>query len=260
MMDGSKSHHNGHGHGHHGGVDDDGFAGIEPETIGLNIPFGPFVSVVAALLAVPAPGLPIAAGENGPSTAQSSLFWTYDAHTGLHVQTAPGFLTTASGDGGFSLNVRPDGAWALKFDGSGTVIGYDADDHPLPAPPPPPPAGNTTVYVTKNGAAGVNGSAGHLTIDGNGSAANPVIGFDTISGGIGDYMIGGSGTGGGGPGGNGNCAIYTDSAGPVLVDMQNGFGYGGTAEGNVLVNMNQVRGSFFTNVLIGNANGTDLKS
>src|SRR6185312_8785819 len=211
MMDGSKSHHNGHGHGHHGGVDDDGFAGIEPETIGLNIPFGPFVSVVAALLAVPAPGLPIAAGENGPSTAQSSLFWTYDAHTGLHVQTAPGFLTTASGDGGFSLNVRPDGAWALKFDGSGT-------------------------------------------------AANPVIGFDTISGGIGDYMIGGSGTGGGGPGGNGNCAIYTDSAGPVLVDMQNGFGYGGTAEGNVLVNMNQVRGSFFTNVLIGNANGTDLKS
>ena len=46
----------------------------------------------------------------------------------------------------------------------------------------------------------------------------------------------------------------------VLVDMQNGNGYGGTAEGDVYVNMNQVRGSLYSNVLIGSSNGTDLKS
>ena len=42
--------------------------------------------------------------------------------------------------------------------------------------------------------------------------------------------------------------------------MQNGSGYGGNAEGNSYVNINQVRGSLNSNVLIGNASGTDLKS
>ena len=242
------------------GPDNGLFSHLELQNIGLDIPFGPFVSLVDALLNPPTPHFPIAAGENGPSTAQSNLFWTYNAHTGLQVQAAPGFLTTASGDGGFRLNVMPDGSWALQFDGSGKVIGYDAEDNPLPATPPPPPADNTILNVAVNGPVGVNASAGHITVNGNGSADQPVVGYDTISGGVGDYMIGGDGTGGGGPGGHGNCAVYTSSPGSILVDAQNGFGYGANAEANVYVNINQIRGSFFSNVLIGNASGTDLKS
>jgi hypothetical protein len=46
----------------------------------------------------------------------------------------------------------------------------------------------------------------------------------------------------------------------VLIDGQDGLGFGGSAEGNVLVNINQLRGSLFSNVLIGNAAGEDLKS
>jgi hypothetical protein len=42
--------------------------------------------------------------------------------------------------------------------------------------------------------------------------------------------------------------------------MQNGRGYGSNAEGNVFYNINQVRGSFAPNVLIGASTGSDLKS
>jgi hypothetical protein len=141
-----------------------------------------------------------------------------------------------------------DGSWVLKFDGSNKVIS-SADNTPVP----PPPAGNAVVNVPGTGPASVNAGAGHLTVNGG-------AGYDTISGGVGDYMIGGSGTLGGGLAGKGNCAVYTSSTGSILVDMQNGFGYGGAADGDVYVNMNQVRGTFQSNVLIGNSNGTDLKS
>ena len=89
---------------------------------------------------------------------------------------------------------------------------------------------------------------------------NGGLGWDTFQGGAGDYMIGGSGTAGGGLAGKGNCAIYTASPGSVLVDMQNSHGYGGNAEGNTYVNMNQVRGSLNSNVMIGGTTGTDLKT
>lgn len=243
----------------HGLDDDNGFAGIDPQYIGLDVPFHAFVSLASAIIAAP-PVVPIAAGKLDDTPNQAALYWTYDKATGLHVQAAPGFLSTATGDGGFSLNVTPDGAWALKFDGSSTVIGYDADDNPVSPPPPPPPTGNIELDATSKGPSSINASAGHITVNGNGSASNPVVGYDTIQGGVGDYMIGGNGTGGAGPGGKGNCALYSASPGSVLVDMQNGFGYGGNAEGNVLVNMNQVRGSVFTNIEIGNSHGTDLKS
>ncbi|HEY1932076.1 MAG TPA: hypothetical protein VGG99_08695 [Acetobacteraceae bacterium] len=253
----SKTQHS--GFGNCDGKDDNVFTGIGPQMLGLNLPFDPFVSLVDALIPNPIPFLPIAAGDNGPTPAQSNMFWTYDQITGLHVETAAGYLSGAPGTGGFNLNVLPDGAWALQFDGTNTVIGANAGEAP-PAPPPPP-AGNAVLYVTQNGAdGGVNGTAGHLTINGDGSASDPVVGYDTISGGVDDYMIGGDGTGGAGPGGDGNCAIYLSGPGSVLVDMENGNGYGGSAQGDVMSNMNQVRGSAFSNVLIGKTTGTDLKS
>ena len=146
----SKAHHVGTGGPDCG--DDGTFTGIGPQMLGLNLPFDPFVSLVNALIDMPIPFLPIAVGENGPTQAQSNMFWTYNPLTGLHVETAAGYLSGAPGTGGFNMNVLPDGAWALQFDGTHTVIGADASG--TPPPPPPPPAGNTVLYITKNGADG----------------------------------------------------------------------------------------------------------
>ncbi len=205
-----------------------------------------FTALVDTIIAA-RPNPLITAGENGASGSTSQVFWTYTQGVGFALEAAPGFLTTATGNGGFDLFVGADGKWTLTFDDSKVTLG--SSDH---APVPSAPATNTTVDLP-SGAQSYNAVAGDLTVNGG-------TGYDTISGGVGDYMIGGSGTLGGGLAGDGNCAIYTDSATPVLVDMANGVGYGGTAEGNTYVNMNQVRGSYNTNVLIGAPTGTDLKS
>lgn len=253
-------------HGNGLGLDDNGFASIEPQDIGLNIPYGAFVSLASAIIA--APPLPVmAAGELDKTPNGTALYWTDDAVKGLHVQAAPGFLSTAAGDGGFSLNVTPDGAWALKFDGSNTVIGSG-----ISQTVPPPPANNTVVNLTGTGPGGT-GREGFAPPIPPGGTTTPGdytvyggVGYDTVSGGVGDYMVGGTGGGGGGAGGEGNCANYatssTATAGSsgVLLDMPDGLGYGGNAEGNVYINMNQVRGSLWSNVEIGSPNGTDLKS
>jgi hypothetical protein len=223
------------------------FASIQPQDIGLTLPYSGFVSLASAIIALP-PFLPVTGGELNKTPHGGALYYTYDPFTGLHVQASPGFLCTGTGNGGFALNVTTDGQWALKFDNSDTILGSG-----ISQPVPPPPAGNTTVDVGSF----YDASAGHITTQGG-------TGFDTITGGVGDYMIGGCGTGGGGAGGDGNCAYFTSGAsatyGSILVDMQDGLGYGGNAEGNVFVNMNQVRGSAFTNIEIGSASGTDLKS
>lgn len=232
------------------GKDNDG-AGIDQGNLGLQGSIPSFITLVDAILVAP-PRHELTAGRNGPTDAGSSIFWTYSEEGGLHLVAKQGFMTTATGDGGFSMTVRPDGEWKLRFDGTDKTIGSEHDDDG-PSGPPPPPAGNTGVTIPGTGAAFYNASAGHLTVNGG-------LGWDTISGGLGDYMIGGSGTLGGGLPGRGNCAVYSSSNASVLVDMQNGFGYGGNAEGNVYVNMNQVRGSLGANVLIGNRNGSDLKS
>lgn len=243
------------------GFDDGWYVNIQPAMLGLDVPYAPFVSVVTALMSLP-PNPLIAAGELGPSTADNNLFWTYNAWTGLDMQTGDGFLTGTSGTGGFSLRVLPDGSWALQFAGTDSRIFYNAiTQEQSTTSVPPPPAGNTEMDVAVNGPESVDASAGNITVNGNGSTDDPVTGYDTIQGGVGDYMIGGDGSLGGGPAGDGNCALFSESPGSVLLDMQNGNGYGGNAQGDVFVNMNQARGSTgFTNVLIGNANGTDLKS
>ena len=208
-----------------------------------------FISLVDAIIAAPLQPF-VTAGENGSGGATSNLFWAYSPYAGLVLETSGGFLTNQAGTGGFDLAVGTNGDWRLRFDGANTVIRGDA--HNTGAALPSPPAGNTVVDLPA-GANSYNAAAGNETVNGG-------TGWDTVQGGIGDYMIGGSGTLGGGLAGNGNCALYSTSPGSVLVDMQNGSGYGGNASGNVYVNMNQVRGSIYSNVLIGNSNGTDLKS
>jgi len=255
---------------------DDGCIGVGPNTLGLDGQLGPFfAAVVDALVQHPIPGLPIVAGENGATAASSTLFWTYDQRGGFTLEATPGYLTTAAGNGGFSMHVAPDGSWSLTFDGSGNTIGHYAGE-PAVAPPPPPP-GNTLVNTLVNpdlpgdkwteiapNEYSADASKGNITFDG---TQAPAPSFDTVQGGVGDYIIGGTAVS---PGATrefsgglalGNCAIYSESTSPVLVDGENGYGYGGSAEGNVLVNINQLRGSVnYSNVLIGETTGTDLKS
>ncbi len=238
------------------GLDDFGTGPvIDPVTLGLGRSMGGFIKLVDAVLSLPDNSF-VAAGRNGATDTSSNLFWIYGPDGGLHVRADAGYLTTQTGDGGFNLDVRADGSWSLSFDGSDTVIGHhndpqdDQGQSALPAPAP----GLNVVNIPGSGAAAFDGSKLPPSL------INGGMGWDTFQGGVGDYMIGGSGTAGGGLSGQGNCAVYTSSPGSILVDMQNGFGYGGNAEGNVYVNMNQTRGSLFSNVLIGNAAGTDLKS
>lgn len=247
-MKNTKTDEHGKGNGYAGDGFGDGTTGFGTDGLGLGLFTPSFITLVNAIVAPPP--LPfVTAGQNGASNTLSNLFWAYSPYAGLALETSAGFLTTQTGNGGFNLFVGTNGSWSLSFDGSNKVIGSNTCGNTTT---PPPPAGNTVVNLPGGGSS-YTATAGNITVNGG-------TGWDTIQGGVGDYMIGGSGTLGGGLAGNGNCALYSASPGSVLVDMQNGFGYGGTAEGNVYVNMNQTRGSLYSNVLIGNSSGTDLKS
>jgi Ca2+-binding RTX toxin-like protein len=68
-------------------------------------------------------------------------------------------------------------------------------------------------------------------------------GWDYLTGGLGaDYLDGGSAF---------DQAIYADSPVGVIVFLDHGLGFGGTAEGDVLVNIENLAGSEFDDVLIG---------
>jgi hypothetical protein len=254
-------HHDHDGHFGGDGWGDGGFPGLDsddfnacrldPWNLGLGRSIPGFITLADAIIAHPDNGIAVA-GRDGATDATSNLYWIYTPGGGLDVAASAGYLNTQTGNGGFNLEVRPDGSWSLSFDGSNKVIGHDADDGS--ATSPPPAAGLNEVTIPGTGAASFDASALPPSL------INGGLGWDTIQGGVGDYMIGGSGTAGGGVAGDGNCAVYSSSPGSVLVDMQNGFGYGGNADGDTYVNMNQARGSLFSNVLIGNVNGTDLKS
>jgi hypothetical protein len=249
--------------------DEDGSISFAPLNLGLNVQFGPFVNeFVDALMWYPFSCPPVAAGENGASTASSTIFWEYNDVSGLTLDAKPGFLTTTTGNGGFSLHVGVNGDWQLRFYGTDETLSHCAGQT---QPPPPPPAGNTLVDnaqarpVPPDGpnAYFYDASAGDITFNGTTFAGAPISALDTVAGGMGDYIIGGTASHSTPIPGSlalGNCAIYTDSAGSVLIDGQDGLGFGGTAEDNVLVNINQLRGSLFSNVLIGNSSGEDLKS
>jgi hypothetical protein len=258
-----------HGFNNGPGWDDDGNngfgCGIAPAVGGQLDPF--FAGLVDALVQHPPPFLPIAVGENGTSKASSTVFWEYNPHTGLKLEAKPGFLTTGTGNGGFNLHVGANGNWQLQFDGSSETLEHHAGE--TQPPPPPPPVENTLadnavanpIPADGPNAFFFNGGAGDITFDGRTSGGAPVTDLDTIAGGIGDYIIGGTAPHTPMPSGSlGNCAIYTNSPGSILVDGQDGLGFGGTAEDNILVNINQLRGSLFSNVMIGSVSGEDLKS
>lgn len=242
------------GNGGHGRGDDDDDAGvcrIDFRHLGHDIPLPRFINQIEALIDHPKPRH-IAAGLNAETVDTANLFWTYTQRDGLHVETRAGYLDTETGNGGFSLDVNRDGSWRLHFHGADTVIGHDPDSDCPSNGPPPPPDDNELVLLAPS-TRSYNAVRGHVTVDGG-------TGWATVQGGVGDYLIGGTGTLGGGQNGKGNCALYSLSPGSILVDMENGRGYGGTAEGNILVNQNQVRGSLFSNVLIGAHTGSDMKS
>jgi serralysin len=88
-------------------------------------------------------------------------------------------------------------------------------------------------------------TSGHDTIYG-------YTGFDTIYGRGGDDMIYGGWGGDWLDGGSGpDTAMYTDSTAGVNVSLLSGVGHGGTAEGDHYVSIENVFGSSFNDVIIG---------
>src|SRR5207244_993543 len=75
-------------------------------------------------------------------------------------------------------------------------------------------------------------------------------GNDTIKGGGGaDYIDGGIGI---------DTADYSDSSVGVIVSLLNGQGHGGTAEGDTLVNIENLTGSSHDDLLVGDGGANEL--
>ena len=75
-------------------------------------------------------------------------------------------------------------------------------------------------------------------------------GADTLVGGAGaDYLDGGSGT---------DVADYATSGAGVTVNLTTGTGLGGDAQGDVLVNIENLVGSLFNDVLTGNTGNNSI--
>jgi Ca2+-binding RTX toxin-like protein len=88
-----------------------------------------------------------------------------------------------------------------------------------------------------------NGGAGNDTL--NGGAGN-----DTLVGGLGaDILDGGTGT---------NLADYSASTAGVSVNLQNGKGTGGAAQGDTLSNIQNLVGSAFADNLVGSSSANAL--
>lgn len=105
---------------------------------------------------------------------------------------------------------------------------------------------------TLTGIEDVRGSAFHDALIGNG-AANKLYGGDgndAIWGGGGaDLIDGGAGE---------NTAFYDNSTGPIMINLAAGMGFAADAQGDVLVNIQDLVGSFFGDVLIGDAGANRL--
>ncbi len=110
-------------------------------------------------------------------------------------------------------------------------------------------SGDDTLY----GGAGddtLTGGAGNDTLDGG-------AGVDNLDGGSGvDILIGGAGADvlDGGTGGD-DTASYADSGAAVSVDLSTGIGSGGDAAGDTLSNLENLIGSDYDDILIGNSTG-----
>jgi len=115
-MDKHRSDNHRHGKGPRSDDDDDGVCnGIDHDKLGLRTSLDRFIRLVDAVLVHPTHGL-VAGGRDGATDSASDLFWLYGANGELHVRAEAGYLTTQTGNGGFSLDVRRDGSWSLSFD------------------------------------------------------------------------------------------------------------------------------------------------
>jgi Ca2+-binding RTX toxin-like protein len=84
-----------------------------------------------------------------------------------------------------------------------------------------------------------------------GDAIYGLEGNDTLKGGGGaDYLDGGAGI---------DTALYSDSTLGVAVNLATGRGYGGTAEGDTLVSIENVIGSNYNDTLIGTRGANELR-
>lgn len=121
--------------------------------------------------------------------------------------------------------------------------------------------GDATGDLVSIGFENVVGSAFADTITGNdtGNTLAGLAGADTLNGGNGnDLLIGGAG-GDRLDGGTGvDTANYSESGAKVNVDLANGIGTGGDAEGDTLISIENVVGSRFNDVLIGSAADNSL--
>ena len=102
----------------------------------------------------------------------------------------------------------------------------------------------------------LKGTSGHWP---DGDAIWGYGGDDEIYGGDGwDYLTGGAGADYLDGGGAFDQAIYADSPVGVMVFLSPGLGFGGTAEGDVLVNIENVSGSEYDDVLSGDGGRNEL--
>jgi len=106
-----------------------------------------------------------------------------------------------------------------------------------------------------DGADNLHGNEGDDTISG--GAGNDRIkggdGADSLNGGNGeDIIVGGAGADYINGGFDSDTAIYQRSSAGVTVDLTNGTGLGGDAAGDVLLSIENVKGSAFADVLTGN--------
>lgn len=112
---------------------------------------------------------------------------------------------------------------------------------------------NADKFQGDEGANGFWGGGGNDILEGRGGddALYGGAGDDVLAGGTGaDYLDGGDGI---------DMADYTSSSEGVYVDLFNGVAHGGDAEGDTLVNIENLRGSAHDDVLIGNEATTILE-
>ncbi len=84
-------------------------------------------------------------------------------------------------------------------------------------------------------------------------------GDDQLSGGAGnDWLLGGVGADQLNGGDDRDTAAYTQSEEAVQISLEDGLGHGGTAEGDVLINIENLAGSDFDDQLTGNAENNSL--
>ncbi len=157
---------------------------------------------------------------------------------------------TIFGNGGADVLLGQDGNDSL-FGGSGNdlILGGDGNDRAY--------GGDDNDYIGgghgndylagQNGDDTLRGDNGNDYLNGGAGADSLVggVGYDTLLGGAGADVIDG--------GGAYDWASYAGSNAGVVVNLTSGTGFGGHAQGDSLISIENLQGSSYNDVLIGNA-------